>query len=152
MAKQADKEAFDELRAWCRPLGLEPKVFQDAVCVCWFKDSADKVGSIAVEERRPTTKTSWNRNFGKIVSKKVSVSTTCRKIINRFKRGMYIGWRRESEADMGSHFMIRTDEVRIRVPQASSPEELEIKLAATGWAGNPFGPSARPEQESLPWA
>ena len=37
--------------------------------------------------------------------------------------------------------IMHRDIVEVRIPEADSPAEMELKLAAKGWAGNPFGPS-----------
>ena len=37
--------------------------------------------------------------------------------------------------------VMHRDRVEGRIPEADSPAEMELKLAANGWAGNPFGPS-----------
>ena len=76
------------------------------------------------------------------VQKRISISTTCRKIINRyFKKQQWISWSRSVREKATAYNIVRRDTVEIRIPEADSPAEMELKLAAKGWTGNPFGPS-----------
>lgn len=143
MKKQTDKEALAELAEWCRPFGLVPCVFLNRICVSWLDpdDPNDKLGSVAIEMDRPT--------FGGYSifatgggQKRISISTTCRKIINRyFKKQQWISWSRSVQERSAAYNIVRRDTVEVRIPEADSPAEMELKLAAKGWTGNPFGPS-----------
>ena len=141
--KQTDEEALAELAEWCRPFGLVPRVFPSRICVSWLDpdDPDDKWGSVAIEMDRPI--------FGGYsvfamegVRKRISISTTCRKIINRyFKKQQWISWSRSVREKTAAYSIERRDTVEVRIPEADSPAEMELKLAAKGWTGNPFGPS-----------
>lgn len=142
--KQTDEEALAELAEWCRPFGLVPCVFPSRICVSWLDPDNldDKLGSVAIEMDRPTFGgySVFAAEHG--LQKRISISTTCRKIINRyFKKQQWISWSRSVQEKATAYNIVRRDTVEVRIPEADSPAEMELKLAAKGWTGNPFGPS-----------
>lgn len=141
--KQTDEEALAELAEWCRPFGLVPCVFPNMICVSWLDpdDPDDKWGSIVIHMDRPML-SRYNVSVAYSMQKRISISTTCRKIINRyFKKQQWISWSRIVYEKTTAYNIVRRDTVEVRIPEANSPAEMELKLAAKGWAGNPFGPS-----------
>lgn len=141
--KQTDEEALSELAEWCRPFGLVPCVFPSKICVSWLDpDNPDDMrGSVAIEMDRPMFG-EYNIFAAKCVRKHISISTTCRKIINRyFKKQQWISWSRSVQEKTTAYNIVRRDTVNVRIPEADSPAEMELKLTAKGWTGNPFGPS-----------
>lgn len=143
MKKISDEEALAELAEWCRPFGLVPCVFPSKICVSWLdpNNPDDKWGSIAIEMDRPVFGR-YNVFAAEGARKHISISTTCRKIINRyFKKQQWISWSRLVQEKATAYNIMRRDTVEVRIPEADSPAEMELKLAAKGWTGNPFGPS-----------
>ena len=143
MKKLSDKEALAELAEWCRPFGLVPCVFPSMICVSWLDpdDPDDKWGSVAIHMDRPMLGR-YNISVAYSMQKRISISTTCRKIINEyFKKQQWISWSRIVQEKTTAYNIVRRDTVEVRIPEANSPAEMELKLAANGWTGNPFGPS-----------
>ena len=141
--KQTDEEALAELAEWCRPFGLVPRVFPNMICVSWLDpdDPDDKWGFVAIKMDRPML-SRYSTSPAYSMHKHISISTTCRKIINRyFKKQQWISWSRIVQEKTTAYNIVRRDTVEVRIPEANSPAEMELKLAANGWAGNPFGPS-----------
>ena len=146
MKKLSDKEALAELAEWCRPFGLVPCVFPNMICVSWLDpdDPDDKWGSVAIHMDRPMLGR-YNISVAYSMQKRVSLSTTCQKIINSyFKKQQWISWSRIVQEKTTAYNIMRRDTVEVRIPEANSPAEMELKLAANGWTGNPFGPSRSP--------
>ena len=144
--KQTDEEALAELAEWCRPFGLVPCVFPSMICVSWLDrdDPDDKEGSVAIHMDRPMLGR-YNISVAYSMQKRISISTTCRKIINSyFKKQQWISWSRIVQEKTTAYNIVRRDTVEVRIPEANSPAEMELKLAANGWTGNPFGPSRSP--------
>ena len=144
--KQTDEEALAALVEWCRPFGLVPCVFPNMICVSWLDpdDPDDKWGSVAIHMDRPMLGR-YNISVAYSMQKRVSISTTCRKIINSyFKKQQWISWSRIVQEKTTAYNIVRRDTVEVRIPEANSPAEMELKLAANGWTGNPFGPSRSP--------
>ena len=143
MKKLSDKEALAELAEWCRPFGLVPCVFPNMICVSWLDpdDPDDKWGSVAIKMDRPML-SRYSAPAAHGMHKRISISTTCQKIINRyFKKQQWISWSRSAYEKTTAYNIMHRDIVEVRIPEADSPAEMELKLAANGWAGNPFGPS-----------
>ena len=141
--KQTDEEALAELAEWCRPFGLVPRVFPNMICVSWLDpdDPNDKWGSVAIKMDRPML-SRYSTSSAYSMHKHISISTTCQKIINRyFKKQQWISWSRSVYEKTTAYNIMHRDIVEVRIPEADSPAEMELKLAAKGWAGNPFGPS-----------
>ena len=121
--------ALAELRRWCSPLGLEPRVHEYSVNVVWHDAAKNRIVPVAHEDRNKTGS-----------GKRVSVQTTCRKLINRiFKAGSWLYWTKDRTAPKGAYEMRTEETVCLKLPPSDSPAELELKLAARGWTGNPFG-------------
>lgn len=146
MKKISDEEALAELAEWCRPFGLVPCVFPSMICVSWLDpdDPDDKWGSIAIQMDRPMLGRHNVFVVNGVVQKRISISATCRKIIDGyFKKQKWISWSRSVQKKTTAYTIERRDTVTVKIPEADSPAEMELKLAANGWAGNPFGPSRR---------
>ena len=144
--KQTDEEALAELVEWCRPFGLVPCVFPNMICVSWLDpdDPDDKWGSVAIHMDRPML-SRYRVSVAYSMQKRISISTTCQKIINSyFKKQQWISWSRIVQEKTTAYNIVRRDTVEVRIPEANSPAEMELKLAANGWTGNPFGPSRSP--------
>ena len=141
--KQTDEEALAELTEWCRPFGLVPCIFPNWICVSWLDpdNPDDNRGSVAIEMYRPVIG-KYNVFAVNGMQKRISISATCRKIIDEyFKKQKWISWSRSVCEKTTAYNIERRDTVEVRIPEADSPAEMELKLAAKGWTGNPFGPS-----------
>lgn len=141
--RRTDEEALAELTEWCRPFGLVPCVFPNRICVSWLDpdNPDDNLGSVAIEMYRPVLGR-YNVFAVNGVQKCISISATCRKIIDEyFKKQKWISWSRSVREKTTAYNIERRDIVEVRIPEADSPAEMELKLAAKGWTGNPFGPS-----------
>jgi hypothetical protein len=77
--KLTDKDALAELKSWCDIFGLEVIVSDIAVRVCYLEDISDKYGYTVLIEHRPYAGTKYGKP-----KKRISVATTCLKIINNF--------------------------------------------------------------------
>ena len=141
--RQTDEEALAELTEWCRPFGLVPCIFPNWICVSWLDpdNPDDNRGSVAIEMYRPVIG-KYNVFAVNGMQKRISISATCRKIIDEyFKKQKWISWSRSVCEKTTAYNIERCDTVEVRIPEADSPVEMELKLAAKGWTGNPFGPS-----------
>jgi len=134
--KQTDAEAMAELREWCRPLGLEVRCDSLYVTIFWMNPE-DGEKCVVASEQRPS--------LGN--GRRVSVAATCRKLVkNRLMRNgqwpRYLTWSRKTKRFRRGCLEVEASETAtIALPDAKSPAELEIRLAADGWTGNPFGSS-----------
>lgn len=134
--KQTDAEALAELAEWCRPLGLEIRYDSLYVTIFWTNPEDGK-RCIVASEPRPS--------LGN--GRRVSVAATCRKLVkNRLVRNgqwpRYLTWSRKTKRSEFGCLEVETSETAtVALPDAKSPAEMEIRLAADGWTGNPFGPS-----------
>jgi hypothetical protein len=140
--KISDEDALNELKAWCKPFGLEVLVYSYKIIVCWIDPKSPNQfngTSVVINENRPKIKSYYSYNNPKYIS----VSTTCQKIINKyFKNKRYLHWSRKSIIENNVYAIENLETVSIRIPEANTPAEMEIKLAINGWTGNPFGLSA----------
>lgn len=133
---EADEAAMAELREWCRPLGLEARCSSMFVTMFWTNPEDGEMCIVASEPR-----TSLGNG------RRVSVAATCRKFVkNRLVREWrwprYLTWSRTAKRSEFGCLEVKTSETAtVALPDAKSPAELEIRLAAEGWTGNPFGPS-----------
>lgn len=128
---------LDELRARCGVLGMEVAVRPSYVAVVWLCKSG-KVSSVMYESRQ-------SHGYGR---PRTSAETVARHMVERLSKGMTISWTRALPARAESLCEITTEEsASLKVPAHSSAAELELRLAASGWTGNPFGPSLPPERD-----
>lgn len=126
--KQTDEEALAELAEWCRPLGLDVTAHERCVCIIWRDRAKNSVVPVTHEDRGWTS-----------AKKRISVRTTCQKLINRvFKSGAWLYWTKDRTSSCGVYDMRTEETVCLKLPVSESPAEMELKLTANGWTGNPF--------------
>ena len=144
-----------ELKAWCRPLGLDVSVNPYQVRIVWADPETGEEYTVASEKRPPTGNgSSLDYSAGFPVRKRVSVATTCKKLAREYflpsrAPSRWMSWTRVRSKNDGVYELETAKTVSLKLPRSSSPEELELKLAAAGWTGNPFGRSAPPKRKAV---
>lgn len=139
--KLTDQEALNELQKWCNIFGLEIRVNLYDIKVIWIDPENIKDGiSVVISESRPKLKSSTI-----FLPRTRSISTTCDSIIKKFfknKKYSYLYWGKKRYTQNGIFEIENFETCCIHIPEANSPEEMELKLTIKGWTGNPFGLSA----------
>lgn len=127
--KLTNEEALAELKSWCDILGLTVIVSDIAVRVCYLEDVSDKYGYTVLIEHRPYAGTKYGKP-----KKRISVATTCLKIINNFfKPGAWLVWTKSKIKKYGIYNIETAKTINLKIPASDSPEELKLKLIAAGW-------------------
>jgi len=126
MKEQDGQDAVRELEEWCAVLGLIVRVSDYYVTVLWESPDTD-CQSVVLEEIRYKLKS----------GKPVSAQSVCRRIISNYFRsdhGPCLSWTtRTKSSDHGMYLVTSRECVYLKLPNASSPAELAVMLAAQGW-------------------